>query len=289
MPESPEVQALADELDARLRGASLTAVDVLEYQVVKTRSQQPSSLVDARVTAVTRHGKYVDVVFADRHLVVSLGRHGWARWSSVHTRGRDEEADGDKDAGARAPGTAAPALVTLVFDDGLGLELTDSGSWVSLATWVVGAPNDVPSVAALGPDPADPTYARADFDRSFAGRRKQLKAILQEQKSIAGIGNAYSDEILYAARLNPVSHASALTADQLERLFRQTVGVIRTAVSARSGIPLDRLKSAKIAAMKVHGKAGEPCPDCDDTIRDFAFAGTTAQYCPACQTDGVIL
>jgi formamidopyrimidine-DNA glycosylase len=272
MPESPEVQALADQVDARLAGRALAAVDLLEFRVVKTRNRQPASLVGERVSGARRYGKLVDLAFGDAHLVISLGRHGWARW-------------GD----AELPPDAPPALAVLDFDDGTRLELTDSGGWVSLGAWVVDDPHEVSSVASLGPDPADDGYSRADFDRAFKGRRKQVKAILEEQKSIGGIGNAYSDEILFAARLSPVVHASELDDAQLDALFEQTVTVIRSAVDARRGIPIGDLKAAKTAAMQVHGRTGEPCPGCEGTILDFAFAGTTAQYCPACQTGGVIL
>lgn len=273
MPESPEVQAVVEQIGDRLAGRALTAVDVLEFRVVKTRPRPPESLIGSDLTGARRFGKYLDLVFGEQHLVISLGRHGWARWA------------GDATAVEQLP----PALAILDFDDGTRLELTDAGGWVSLGAWVVDDPLDVSGIAALGPDPADSGYSRGNFDGAFAGRRKQLKAVLEEQKSIAGIGNAYSDEILFAARLNPIAHASALDEAELERLFEQTVGVIRGAIDARRGIPMSELKAAKTAAMLVHGRAGEPCPGCDDTIRDFAFAGTTAQYCPQCQTGGELL
>lgn len=276
MPESPEVQALVDELGERLDGRVLTAVDVLEFRVVKTRTRQPSSLVGAQLTGTRRHGKLVDLIFGEQHLVVSLGRHGWARWGAA-----DPLPD--------APPVAPPALAMLDFDDGTRLEWTDAGGWVSLACSVVDAPAEVSAVAGLGPDPAHPDFTRADFDGAFVGRRKQLKAVLQEQKSLAGIGNAYSDEILFAARLNPVAHATEVDAASLDRLYEATTGVIREAIEARRGIPISELKAAKVAAMQVHGRAGEPCPRGNGTILDFSFASTTAQYCPACQTDGAIL
>ena len=282
MPESPEVQALAEQLGDRLAGRALTSVDVLEFRVVKTRVRPPESLIHERVTGTRRFGKYFDLEFGDRHLVVSLGRHGWARWADGATASASHSAGGAASAGP-------PALVILGFDDGTWLELTDAGGWVSLGAWVVDDPLEVSGVASLGPDPADADYARADFDRAFARRRKQLKAVLQEQRSIAGIGNAYSDEILFLARLNPIAHASDLDPEALDRLYQSTVDVIRSAVAARRGIPMAELKGTKVAAMQVHGRAGEPCPGCDDTIRDFAFSGTTAQYCPRCQTDGIIL
>jgi formamidopyrimidine-DNA glycosylase len=271
MPESPEVEALVEELDTRLSGRTLAGVDVLEFQVVKTRSRQPSSLLGEVATGVTRHGKLLDVAFGEAgHLVVSLGRHGWARWGGT---------------GIERP----PALALLTFDAGPALELTDAGSWVSLGLWVVDDPAEVPAIAKLGPDPAAPDFTRADFDAAVAGRRKQVKAVLTEQESLAGIGNAYSDEILHMAKVSPVVHASALTEVELDHLFDSTVAVVRSAIAARRGIPIAELKATKVAAMRAHGRAGESCPVCGDIIRDFSFASTTAQYCPTCQTRGEFL
>ena len=289
MPESPEVQALADELGARLSGRALAEVDVVEFRVTKTRARPLETLVGDRVAGVTRHGKLIDLVAASgAHLVVSLGRHGWARWAvegETDAAGTADPADADPAADVAPP----PTLAALAFDDGSTLEFTDAGDWVSLGAWVVDDPAEVPAIAKLGPDPADPAFARADFDRAFAGRRKQVKAVLQEQESLAGIGNAYSDEILFAARISPVAHASTLAADELDRLYEATVGVIRSAIGARRGVPIDEQKAAKVAAMRVHGRTGEPCPGCGGTIRDFSFASTTAQYCPDCQTGGELL
>ena len=289
MPESPEVQALADEIGERLRGHAITEVDVVEFRTTKTRARPPSGLVGEQVTGSVRHGKHLDLSLgASQHLVVSFGRHGWARW-------RDEPVD-DADHATGAAATAEtsaepppPTLVEIGFDDGSTLELTDAGDWVSLGTWVVDDPLEVPAVAKLGPDPADPAFTKAQLDRVVVGRRKQLKAVLQDQESLAGIGNAYSDEILHAARLSPVVRASELTEAERERLFEATVGVISSAVEARRGVPMGQLKAAKVAAMQVHGRAGEPCPRCGGVVRDFAFASTTAQYCPTCQTAGELL
>jgi formamidopyrimidine-DNA glycosylase len=274
MPESPEVQVLADELGDRLSARVLTEVDVVEFRTTKTRGRPPESLMGERLTGAARRGKLLDLSFGEAHLVISLGRHGWARWAVAD--GEAGTPDGDE---------APPTLVSLDFD-GSTLELTDAGDWVSLGSWVVADPSDVPAIAKLGPDPADPEFSRADFDRAMAGRRKQVKAVLQEQESLAGIGNAYSDEILHTAKVSPVVHAAALAPDELDRLFEATVGVIRRAIDARRGIPIDGLKAAKVAAMRAHGRAGETCPVCGDTIRDFSFASTTAQYCPTCQTSG---
>jgi formamidopyrimidine-DNA glycosylase len=287
MPESPEVQALVEELGTQLAGRAITDVDVIEFRVVKTRARPPSALVGERVTGAMRHGKHVDLVLGPQHLVVSLGRHGWARWRDGDGDDAivyDAAVSGAEDADADA--APAPALVAIEFDDGRTLEFTDAGGWVSLGFSVVDDPAEVSAVAKLGPDPADPGFSRADFDRAVVGRRKQIKAVLQEQESLAGIGNAYSDEILHTAKISPVAHAAALTESELDRLFDATVGTIRSAIDARRGIPIDQLKAVKVAAMQVHGRAGETCPVCGGTILDFSFASTTAQYCPTCQTNG---
>lgn len=271
MPESPEVQVLAEFLDARLRGRVVASVDVVEFRAVKTRARPPESLVGARVRGVARHGKHLDVTLDGAHLVVSLGRHGWVRWR--------DSADADE------PG-AAPALVAVGMDDGGIMEFTDAGSWVSVGLAVVDDPAEVPAVAGLGPDPADASFTRADLEAALGGRRKQVKAILQEQESIAGIGNAYSDEALHVARISPVAHASTLSEEEIRRLHAAVVSTIRDAIAARRGIPIADLKAAKVAAMRVHGRAGESCPVCGDVVRDFRFGGTDAQYCPTCQTAG---
>ena len=277
MPESPEVQALVEDFDARITGREIRDVDVAEFRVSKTRGRPPSSLVGERVTGAARHGKHVDISVGDsQHLVVSLGRHGWARYTGA---GSAVAADGD----------APPTLIAFTFDNGDVVEFTDAGEWLSLGVWVVNDPTEVPAIAKLGPDPAGAEFTRADFDRMVGGRRKQVKAVLQEQESLAGIGNAYSDEILHAAKISPVAHAATLTSAELDRLFDATVRTLTAAIDARRGIPISELKAAKVAAMRVHGKAGEDCPVCGGTILDFSFSSTTAQYCPTCQTGGTVL
>ena len=269
MPESPEVQALAEFLDGRLAGHVVADTDLVEFRALKTRSRPLGELAGRRVAAVGRHGKHLDLAFEDLHLVVSLGRHGWARWTEPGAPGEEQ--------------TDPPVLASLRTDDGGVLEFTDAGSWVSLGLFVVDDPRGVPAVAKLGPDPADAAFTRAEFDRAVRGRRKQVKALLQEQESLAGIGNAYSDEILHTARVAPLVHASALSEEALDRLHEATVATVREAVASRRGIPIDRLKEAKTAAMRVHGRTGETCPVCGGTIEDFRTGGTVAQYCPICQ------
>lgn len=275
MPESPEVEALAGFLGEAASGREIRGVDVLEFRTVKTRATPPAALVGRTIAGAVRHGKHVELKLDEGSLVVSLGRHGWMRWLV---------------GGEPAPAPEAPpALAALELSEATTLQVTDAGTWVSLGLFVVADAAEVPAVTKLGPDPADARFTQADFDTALGGRRKQVKAILQEQESLAGIGNAYSDEILHLARIDPVAHAAALGDEERERLFDATVITIREAIEARRGVPIDQLKTAKVAAMRVHGRAGEACPVCGGTIRDFTFSGTSAQYCPTCQTGGVVL
>ncbi|WP_194395753.1 Fpg/Nei family DNA glycosylase [Microbacterium atlanticum] len=277
MPESPEVEALSRFLASEAAGREVREVDVLEYRVVKTRGTPPANIAGRSITGAARHGKHVELTLDEGALVVSLGRHGWMRW-------RTHDAAPDS-AAADEP----PALAALALSGARTLEVTDAGTWVSIGLFVVSTATDVPAIAKLGPDPADPAFTRARFDAAFGRRRKQIKAILQEQESMAGIGNAYSDEILHRARLSPLRHAAALSAAESDRLFDATVSTMREAIAARAGLPIDGLKAAKVASMRVHGRTGEACPVCGDTVRDLAFASTVAQYCPTCQNGGAPL
>ncbi|MDW4571187.1 DNA-formamidopyrimidine glycosylase family protein [Microbacterium sp. M3] len=276
MPESPEVEALARFLAEEAAGREIAAVDVLEFRAIKTRGAPPSGLIGRSITGAVRHGKHVELVLDTGSLVVSLGRHGWMRWNEGGSAGEESAAD------------APPALATMDLSGAI-LEVTDAGSWVSLGLFVVATADDVPAIAKLGPDPAVEGFTRHDFDNALGGRRKQIKAILQEQESLAGIGNAYSDEILHLARVSPVTHAARLGDDETERLYQATVTTVRDAIAARTGVPIAELKAAKMAAMRVHGRTGESCPVCGDTIRDLTFAGASAQYCPTCQNGGAPL
>jgi formamidopyrimidine-DNA glycosylase len=265
-------------------GREARSVDVLEFRAVKTREAPPSSLVGASFTGARRHGKHIELTLDGRSLVVSLGRHGWMRWHDVAA------ADA-----AEAPATDGPdpdlppSLAEFELSGEATMAVTDAGTWVSLGLFVVDDARDVPAIAKLGPDPADSSFTPDVFEAALGGRRKQIKAILQEQESIAGIGNAYSDEILHRARISPVAHAASLTEEQRARLYDATVATVRDAIAARDGIPIDELKAAKVAAMSVHGRSGQACPVCGDTVRDFTFSGTSAQYCPTCQTHGEAL
>ncbi len=270
MPESPEVQALVEFLDERVQGRVIAGVDIAEFRVVKTRDRPPGSVVGARITGMRRFGKHVGFETTAGWLMIGFGRNGWIRW----------QVPGDP------PGEEpVPEVLRIVLDDGAVMRVVDTGDFLAVTASVVDAPTDVAGIAALGPDPLDPGFTREELERALGSRRKQIKALLQEQTSLAGIGNAYSDEILHRARLSPTVHAAVLDEGARARLFDAVVGIMTTAVAERRGLPPDRLKQAKVAAMAVHGRGGEECPVCGTIIVDRVFSGASAQLCPRCQAE----
>ena len=188
-------------------------------------------------------------------------------------------------AGTTTATTSAPTIAVLSFAAGTELLLADGGTWLSVGLWIVDEPAEVPAIAKLGPDPASADDTADQLDRVLAGRRKQLKALLQEQERLAGIGNAYSDEILHAARLFPLTHATDLDEAQRAALFAAVRSVLGGAFARQRSVPIDELKARKVAAMAVHGRTGEQCPDCGGTVADVPGSKGAAQYCPVCQPE----
>ena len=279
MPELPEVEALALDLRGRLDGHAVAAVHIAAFSALKTFDPPLSALEGLLVEDVTRHGKFLDISVGGLHLVMHLARAGWIRW-------KDEVP-----ALPPRPGGKNPLAARVVLDDQSGLDITEAGTKKSLAIYLVRDPQDVPGIASLGPDPLTDDFTLEKFrDIVRAEGRKQLKGVLRHQGTIAGIGNAYSDEILHAARMSPFKPASSLleTDDDTDLVIlydaiRITLG---DAVERSRGLAASELKSEKKSNLAVHGRTGEECPVCGDTVREVSFADSSLQYCPTCQTGG---
>ncbi|MDQ1530770.1 MAG: formamidopyrimidine-DNA glycosylase [Microbacteriaceae bacterium] len=271
MPELPEVHALALDLTKRLQGRLVERVDVVAFSALKTFDPPLSAVGGRTVREVTQHGKYLDFDLDGLHLVLHLARAGWIRWYDALPPPR--------------PGRGALAA-RLVLDDGAGLTITEAGSKKSLAIWVVTDPADVPGIATLGPEPLADDFTPAVFAEILrqAGRA-QIKGVLRSQSLIAGIGNAYSDEILHAARMSPFKPA-AMSEDEVARLYGALRSTLQEAVARADGVAASELKGEKRSGMRVHGRTGEACPVCGDTVRQVRFADSTLQYCATCQTGG---
>jgi formamidopyrimidine-DNA glycosylase len=280
MPELPEVQALADFLTDHAVGRVVARVDVASINVLKTVAPPASALAGLEVTAVGRHGKFLDLDISGLHLITHLSRAGWLHW-------RDQLPPAPP-----KPGRGPIALRVHLDDPSVrgggrsGFDLTEQGTQKRLAVYVVRDPQEVPGIARLGPDPLADDYALDDFRALLAADRSQLKGLLRDQTKLAGIGNAYSDEILHAAKLSPFKPASNLTDEEVERLYGAMRDVLVDAVERARGLAAGELKAEKKLGMRVHGRSGQTCPVCGDTIRSVSFADSTLDYCPTCQTGG---
>ena len=266
----PEVESLARFLGERVVGHTVTRAELGSLSALKTYDPPLSALVGGTVTGTGRRGKYLSVVVGDVVLVAHLARGGWVQWREALTANRAKPGRG-------------PLALRLGFDDGSGFDMTEQGTEKRLALWVVRDILEVDRVAGLGPDPLDPDFALGPV---LEGRRAQIKGVLTDQKVIAGIGNAYSDDALHLAKLSPFKMAATLTPDEVARLQDAIVSVLSDAVTRSAGLPAAGLKAEKKSGMRVHGRAGEACPECGDTVREVSFATTSLQYCPTCQTGG---
>ncbi len=273
MPEIPEVTALVADLGPRLIGHTVDRLEVISFAALKTFEISPSDLRGTTVTSVERHGKFLDFGMGDIHLVTHLALLGWLRWR-------------DKAPVPSARPTRGPLAARFVLEGGGGFDLTEMGTKKGLGIWLVHDPADVPGVARLGPDPLDPAFTVDALARILRGQgRSQIKGVLRQQSIIAGIGNAYSDEILHAAKMSPFKPANMDAAD-VAKLYDAMQSTLRDAIRRADGLAASELKAEKKSGLQVHGRTGQPCPVCGDTIRQVTYADSNFQYCPTCQTGG---
>jgi len=279
MPELPEVEALAQFVATEAVGATIVRAEVGSLSALKTYDPPISALIGRRVDGCERRGKYLCLETGPPPalwLVSHLSRGGWLQWR-------------EQTPPARAKPGRGPLALRVGLSTGAGFDVTEQGTEKRLAMWLVGDPLEVPGVARLGPDPLDPSFDVAALARLFEGRPGNLKTVLVDQSVLAGVGNAYSDEVLHAARLSPFKPVRRLTEAQVADLHAALVSVLRDAVTRSAGLPAKGLKGEKRSGMAVHGRTGEACAVCGDTVREVSFADRSLQYCPTCQTGGTPL
>ncbi|UWM49779.1 Fpg/Nei family DNA glycosylase [Streptomyces carpaticus] len=290
MPELPEVEALRDFLTGHLVGREVAGALPVAFHVLKTYDPPLSAVTGRTVEAVRRHGKFLDLDLGggpgDRlHLITHLARAGWLRWQEKLP------------ATPPRPGKGPLALRVTLADPppdsspgegppGAGFDLTEAGTQKRLAVYVVRDPAEVPGIARLGPDPLDAGFTTEALAAVLGGERRQLKGVLRDQSAIAGIGNAYSDEILHVARMSPFKPAGNLTETETAALHQAIRTTLDDAVARSRGIAAGKLKAEKKSGLRVHGRTGEACPVCGDTIREVSYRDSSLQYCPTCQTGG---
>ncbi|GAA1192348.1 Fpg/Nei family DNA glycosylase [Pseudonocardia alaniniphila] len=278
MPELPEVEALAHHLREHALYRPVARVDVASMSAVKTFDPPVSALVGRVVTGAARYGKFLAVEFQDRpddplHLVVHLSRAGWMRWHDSASTTPPKPGRGPLELRVHLDAVGGP-----------GFDLTEAGTQKRLSVYLVHDPQEVPGVARLGPDAL--ALTREEFAAVLTGRSERLKTLLVEQQAIAGIGNAYSDEILHTAKLSPYAPSGRLKAEQIDELYAAMRSVLTDAVDRSVGQGAAQLKGEKRSGLRVHARTGLPCPVCGDTVREVSFASKSFQYCPGCQTGG---
>jgi formamidopyrimidine-DNA glycosylase len=278
MPELPEVEALSRFLAERLRGRTVERVYPLSVAALKTYDPPFTALEGLAFDGATRHGKFLDLRAGELHLVLHLARAGWIRWQDQLPQTPPR------------PGKGPLALrVLLAGSERPGFDVTEAGTQKHLAVYLVRDPELVPGIARLGPDPLGPDFTLEVLAGLLAGERRRIKGVLRDQSVLAGIGNAYSDEILHVARMSPFKPAASLSAQETALLYDAIGSTLNGAVERSQGLPLRELKAEKKSGLRVHGRTGQPCPVCGDTVREVSFSDSSLQYCPTCQTGGKVL
>ncbi len=265
MPELPEVQALAERLDDVLRGGTLRALDMLQFSSLKTYAPRPDELLGRTIDHVGHRGKFV---------VVDLDG-GYRLLFHLSQGGRVDVESPPKSTKPRG------CVLRIRAEDRPSVLLKEFGKERKAGWWVL-APGDDGPLEKLGPEVLSDGFA--DWVRETDDPRR-VHTILRDQRTVAGVGRGYSDDILHRARLSPYASLAKLTPDERETLLRATAEVMDEALAAErartGGLP------TKIGDhFTVHGKYGEPCPRCGEDLRRVSYESHEVTYCPACQTDG---
>ena len=268
MPELPEIRALAERLDEVAAGAVFAGADILQFSSLKTYAPRPEELRGAVVTGVGSRGKFVVAGFADeRRLLVHLSQGGRVDVESP-------------------PKTTKPrgAVVRLRFQDRPSVLVKEFGTQRKAGWWLLAAGDDGP-LAKLGPEVTSP---EADEFLRTASDTRRVHTILRDQRTIAGLGRGYTDDVLHEGRFSPTTQLAKLSPEDRERL----IAAIHTVVD--QALAVERRRTGGLPAklgdhFTVHGRSGQPCPRCGADLRRVSYEDYEVTYCPPCQTGGKVL
>lgn len=267
MPELPEVQALAERLDARVSGGRLAEAVPLQFSALKTYDPPAEQLHGLELERVGRRGKYLLLEFGELRLVLHLSQGG---------RVDIEE----------PPKSTRPkgGVLRLRFEGRPSLLVKEFGTERRASWWVLRADDSGP-LEKLGPEPYDEGFE--ELVRSSDDRRR-IHTALRDQRTVAGIGRGYADDILHRARVSPFSSLSSLGADERDRLLAAVREILDQALEVErrrnGGLP------AKLGDhFLIHGRHGYPCPRCGGDLRRVSYESHEVTYCPTCQTGGKVL
>lgn len=267
MPELPEVQALAERLDAALAGSALEKLDLLQFSSLKTFAPRPEELIGRTLHRVTRRGKFAVCELGGPRLLFHLSQGG-----------RVDLEDPPKATKPRG------SVLRMRFASGPSVLIKEFGTQRKAGWWVL-AEGDEGPLAKLGPEVLSEGFA--DWVRRTEDQRR-VHTILRDQRTVAGVGRGYSDDILHLARMSPYASIGKLSPEGREALLAATSEILDEALTverARTGGLPTKLGDH----FTVHGKYGEPCPRCGDDLRRVSYESHEVTYCPACQTGGKIL
>lgn len=276
MPELPEVASLVTFLREHVVGRVIARIDVPGIHVLKTYDPPPTALAGLEVTGAERHGKFLDLEISGLHLITHLSRAGWLHWRPSLPPAPPRMGKG-------------PVGLRVHLDDGSGFDLTEAGTQKRLAVYVVSDPSAVPGIVRLGIDPLAPEFTAAALGALLAPAKGGVKSVLTDQTIIAGLGNAYSDEVLWHVGMSPYKPAGKLLAAEVASVHDAILDTLQDAIARSAGLATGELKAEKKSGLNVHGRAGLPCPRCGDEVREVSFATKSFQYCATCQTGGKAL
>jgi formamidopyrimidine-DNA glycosylase len=276
VPELPEMQALAERLDALLAGSTLERADLLGFSSLKTYSPSPDSLVGKALLSVRRRAKYLVWTFEDGTRVV-------LHLSQAGRLDVEEPPKRTKPRGSVARFVFLPAADKV---HAVGILVREHGTQRKASWWVLAVDDDGP-LEGLGPEPGSEEFA--ELIRTSDSNR-QLTTDLRDQHVVSGIGRGWGDDILHRAKLSPFASLRSLTPAQREDLIDAATSVMAEALELERGRE-GGLSEAKLGGrFKVHGRFGQPCPTpCGDTLRRVSFDSYEMTYCPTCQTGGKVL
>jgi formamidopyrimidine-DNA glycosylase len=270
MPELPEMQALAERLQAYVGGGVLERADLLQFSALKTFDPPLDAFVGERVDSIGRRGKYLVWDFAGPRLLLHLSQGGRVEVEQPPKQTRPKG-----------------AVLRLAFDGTqgtTGILVREYGTQRKAGCWTL-APGDEGPLAVLGPEPFDDAFAEL-IASSTDGRR--VHTVLRDQRTMAGVGRGFADDALHEARLSPYASMAKLSREERETLVAAVRKVLERGLAAErertGGLP------AKLPGrFTVHGHNGRPCPRCGETLRRVSYEGYEIVYCPACQTGGKVL
>ena len=267
MPELPEIAALAERLADRFTGAPLAGVTPLQFSALKTVVPDPQTLLGRPLGSVGHRGKYLVFDFDGPRILIHLSQGG-----------RVELEDPAK--------TTRPkgAVARFIFEGAGAFLIKEYGTERKAGFWVM-APGDDGPMVVLGPDITSPEGEALLLE---SDDRRRIHTLLRDQRTIAGVGRGYSDDILHTARLSPYATLASLKPEERARLLDAVHEVLA------AGLEAERRRTGGLPPKVgdhwiVHGRAGQPCPRCGADLRRISYESHEVTYCPPCQTGGKIL